>query len=257
MSTRPPIQSLARGLEILGQFTADTRSLSLSDLSRRTGLHRATIHRFVKTLEMGGYLISDAGSGLYSIGPAWAMALYALGSDTIFAEILSTDLRALAESSHETVALGVRRGDNVQIFDAQPPSRGFVPKLPPSRLHSLHVTWNVHSQLLLAFSSEDTKRRMLAVPATRYTEHTVVDPEAVRQRLERVAREGVAYDREELHIGTCAVAVPVMLWGRAVAALALIVPVERFSDDAVPSFIDQLHVAAHAMEERLASPGGA
>ena len=257
MSAQPPIQSLARGLEILGQFTADSRSLSLSELSRRTGLHRATVYRFVKTLEMGGYLISDAGSGLYSIGPAWAMALYALGSDTVFTEILSTDLRALAESSLETVAIGVRRGDNVQVAHVLPPARGFVPKLPTDRFHSLHVTWNVHSQILLAFSSEDTKRRMLAIPATRYTEHTVVDPEAVRERLERVTREGVAYDREELHIGTCAVAVPVMLWGRAVAALALIVPVERFTNEAVPSFIDQLRVAAQAMEERLASPNGA
>ena len=89
------------------------------------------------------------------------MALYALGSDTVFTEILSTDIRALAESSLETVALGVRRGENVQVVHALPPSRGFVPKLPTSRLHPLHATWNVHSQILLAYSSEEAKRRHL------------------------------------------------------------------------------------------------
>jgi DNA-binding IclR family transcriptional regulator len=246
-----PIQSLARGLEILGQFTADSRSLSLTELSRRTGLHRATVYRFVKTLETAGYLVSEPGSGLYSIGPAWAMALYALGSDTVFTEILSTDIRALAESSHETVALGVRRGENVQVVHALPPSRGFIPKLPANRIHPLYATWNVHSQILLAFSSEEVKRRLLAVEPTRFTEHTVVDPEAVRARLERVAAEAVAYDREELHIGTCAVGVPIMLWGGAVAALALIVPVERFTDEALPSFVEQLRAAAKAMENRL------
>jgi len=245
-----PVQSLSRGLWILGQFTAESRSLSLTELSRKTALHRATVYRFVKTLEAEGYLTS-VGSGVYSIGPAWAMSLYALGSDTVFADILNTDLRALAESSRETAALGVRRGDSVQIVHILPQSRSFVPALPPTRLHPLYAMWNVHCQILLAFASQDTRRRMLAVPQTRYTEHTIVDPEAVRARLEQVSREGVAYDREEFYIGTCAVAVPVMSRGKAVAALALIVPVERFTKDAVPSFIEQLRSAAADMEERL------
>jgi DNA-binding IclR family transcriptional regulator len=251
----PPIRSLSRGLGILGQFTADSGSLSLTELSRRTGLHRATVYRFVKTLETEGYLTS-VGSGLYGIGPAWAIALYALGSDTVFAEILGTDLEALAESTHETAALGVRRGDSVQIVHVLPPSRSFVPRLPPGYIYPLHVTWNVHCQILLAFSSEDTKRRMLAVRQTRFTEHTVVDPQAIRTRLAQVRKEGVAYDREEFYVGTCAVAVPVMSRGRAVAALGLIVPVERFTDEAVTSLITQLTVATDDMQKRLDAQTG-
>jgi DNA-binding IclR family transcriptional regulator len=253
VSGRAPVQSLSRGLGIIGQLTGDGKGLSLTELSRRTGLHRATVYRFVKTLEVEGYLTYDAESGLYSIGPAWAMALYSLGSGTVFAEVLRTDLRALAESSLETVTLGLRQGDNVRVVHASPSSRGFVPKLPESRLHPLHATWNVQSQVLLAFSGEETKRRMLAVQPTRFTEHTVVDPEAVRERLERVLKEGVAYDREEFHIGTCAVAVPIMSSGKVAAALGLVVPVERFTDDSLPSFIDQLRAAANPIGKRLAA----
>jgi DNA-binding IclR family transcriptional regulator len=246
-----PVQSLSRGLGILSQFTADSKSLSLTELSRRTGLHRATVYRFVKTLETEGYLTYDAASGLYSIGPAWAMALYTLGSETALAEILGTDLRALAERSLETVALGVRRGEGVQVAHVLPTSRSFVPTLPPSHIHPLHATWNVHSQILLAYSSEDTKRKMLAFPQARFTEHTVVDPAAARAKMERVLKEGVAYDREEFNMGTCAVAVPVMSGGRAVAALALIVPVERFTEEAVPSLVERLRSAAGDMQKRL------
>jgi DNA-binding IclR family transcriptional regulator len=238
-------------LGILGQFGVDSGSLSLTELSRRTGLHRATVYRFVKTLEMEGYLNHDSESGLYSIGPAWAVALYDLGSGTVFADVLRTDLRALAESSRETVTLGVRQGDNVHVVHVMPSSRGFVPKIPATRLHPLYSTWNVHAQIVLAFSSEGTRRRMLAIQPIRFTEHTVVDGEAARAILERVREEGVAYDREGHDIGTCAIGVPIMSRGKVVAALALIVPVERFTDEALPSFVDQLHAATNDIGIRL------
>jgi DNA-binding IclR family transcriptional regulator len=250
-----PVQSLSRGLGILGQFTSDSLSLTLAELTRRTGLHRATVYRFVKTLEMEGYLSFNADTGSYSVGPAWAMALYALGRDTVFTEILGTDLRALAVSSLETVAIGVRRGDNVQVVHVLPPARGFVPKLPTNRLHPLHGTWNVHAQILLAHAGEDVKRRMLAVEPARYTEHTVVDPETVRARLAQILKDGVAYDREEHDLGTCAVGVPIMSRGKAVAALALVVPVERFTDEVVPSLVEQLRVAVEDMGKRLDASG--
>ncbi len=82
------VQSLSRGLGILSQFTADSRSLSLADLTRRTGLHRATAYRFARTLEAEGFLTFDPDTNLYSVGPAWAAALYSLGSDNALADIL-------------------------------------------------------------------------------------------------------------------------------------------------------------------------
>ncbi|NLO28434.1 MAG: helix-turn-helix domain-containing protein [Actinobacteria bacterium] len=53
------VQSLSRGLSVLSQFTAESRSLSLADLSRRTGLRRATVYRFARTLETEGFLSYD------------------------------------------------------------------------------------------------------------------------------------------------------------------------------------------------------
>lgn len=248
---RPPVQSLARGLAILSQFSGGSSSLSLTELSRRTNLHKATVYRFLKTLEMEGYLLYDTQSGLYSIGPAWAVTLFDLGSATVFAELLNTDLRALAESSRETVTLGVRQGDSVHVVHVSPTSRGFIPKMPATRLHPLNSMWNVHAQIILAFSGEATRRRVLAVEPTRFTEHTLVDREPIVARLDRVLEEGVAYEREEHDIGTCALGVPVMSRGRVIAVLALIVPVERFTEDAVRSFVGQLRAAAADVEQRL------
>jgi DNA-binding IclR family transcriptional regulator len=226
-SGAPLVQSLSRGLGILAQFTADSRTLSLTELCRRTGLHKATVYRFVKTLEAEGYLVAVSG-GAYRVGLAWAMALYALGSDEVFSEILESDLRALAQESMETVALGVRQGTNVHVVHVLPPSRSFIPVLPPSHLTPLDVPWNVHSQILAAFLG-----------------HTNLEKYA------QVRSEGVAYDREGFHVGTCAVGVPIYSRGKVVAALGLIVPVERFTDEGVATFVKQLRSAATTMGRRL------
>ncbi len=252
----PLIQSLSRGLLVLGQFTADSKTLSLTELSRRTGLHKATLHRFVKTLEAEGFLTS-LGTGAYTVGPVWTMSLFALGSETVFAEILASDLMKLAEATQETVALGVRRGDWVQIAHVLPRDRSFVPVLPPGHLHPLQAIWNVHSQTLVAFADAQLRRRMLAIPQTRYTRHTVVDPKQAADKLARVGQEGVAYDREEFREGTCAVGVPVSSRGKVVAALALVVPVERFTDASVAAYVVELRRAAAEMEERLDASTGA
>lgn len=248
---RPSVQSLARGLAILSQFSGGISGLSLTELSRRTNLHKATVYRFVKTLETEGYLIYDAHSGLYSIGPAWAVTLFDLGSATLFAELLNTDLRALAESTRETATLGVRQGDSVHVVHVSPTSRGFIPKMPATRLHPLNSIWNVHAQIILAFADDSTRRRILAVEPTRFTEHTLVDRAATEVRLAQVLEDGVAYEREEHDIGTCAVGVPVLWRGRVIAGLALIVPVERFTKDAVASFVAELRAGAQDIERRL------
>lgn len=246
------VQSLSRGLGILSQFTAESPSLSLADISRRTGIHRATVYRFVRTLEVEGFLTYDPDSGLYSVGPSWATALYSLGGDTVLAKILNDDLHALSEAIRETVSLATRRGDQVHIISVTHSDRVFAPRLPQAALIPLSATWNVHSKILLAYASRDTQRRLLAVPARRYTEHTLTDRKSIGAVLETVAGDGVAYDLEEHQMGVCALAVPVFVKGDVVLALGSVIPVERFSEPDRERLSDELKAAAGLMGSRLA-----
>lgn len=245
------VQSLSRGLGILSQFTADSRSLSLAELSRRTGLHRATAYRFARTLEAEGFLTFDPDTDLYTVGPAWAAALYSLGSDNALANILEEDMKALAEDLEETVAIAVRRGDQVQIIHITDSWRLFRPQLPGSSLVQLNESWNVHATIHLAYASEDTKRRMLAVAAPRYTDATITDPVALRTRLIKVAEEGVAFDHEEHRRGVCAVGVPVFEKNDMVLALGAVTPVERFTQVDISRLVPRLKEAARSMGKRL------
>lgn len=244
------MQVLSRGLRILSQFTAQHPALSLAELGRRTGLHRATVYRFVKTLQAEGFLTLDASTGLYRVGPAWATALYSLGGDAILSEILNRDLQALAETTRESASLSVRMGDQVQVINTVSTSSSFVPANPATPFVPLSEYAMVHPRIHLAYANEETRKRMLAVPAIRHTEHTVTDTAALEAGLAQTAAGGIAYSREEYRRGACAIAVPVYFQGNVVAAVGLLIPVERF-DDNQERYSRELREAAAVMGRRL------
>jgi DNA-binding IclR family transcriptional regulator len=250
-----PLQVLSRGLGILSQFTAQDPALSLSELGRRTGLHRATVYRFAKTLQAEGYLMLDAATGLYRVGPAWAVALFSLGGNSILSEILNHDLRMLAETTGESASLSVRRGDQIQMVNVVSTSSSFVPARTASSFVPLSEHAMVHPRVHLAYSGEDTRRRMLAVPAIRYTDHTETDRTAIEARLAQTAAEGIAYSRDDYRKGASAIAVPVFSRDEVVAAVGLIVPSERFESN-LERHSRELRAAAAMMGRRLDEEAG-
>jgi DNA-binding IclR family transcriptional regulator len=246
-----PVQALERGLDILSLFTARDPRLSLAELSRRSGLHAATVYRFVKTLQAKGFLAHDERTGLYSIGPAWALALYSLGKSSVLTQILEQDLAKLAEATGEGAAFSIRTGDLLRFVNVVPASSGFAGVIPSNRTWRLTETWNPHVRVHLAAADAETKKRVLAVPAVRYTEHSVTDPAAMAALLDKTAAEGIAYTREERSPGRAAVAVPVYSGSSVVAAVGLHIPPERFDDEHLPRYVRELRAAAAEMGRRL------
>jgi len=246
-----PVQAVSRALSVLSQFSAQDPALSLAELGRRTGLHRTTVYRLVRTLETEGFLALDAAAGVYRVGPAWAASLCSLGGNLILSEILSRDLQALADTTGEGATLSVRRGDQVQIFRAISASSSFAPVAPASELLPLSAYWNVHARIHLAYSGEGTRKRMTAVPAIRYTDKTVTDRAAIAAGLARVVADRIAYSREEHRKGVCPMAVPVFSKGDLVAAVGLIIPVERFDEEHLERYTRELRATAAAMGGRL------
>lgn len=246
-----PVQAVSRALSVLSQFSAQEPTLSLAKLGRKTGLHRSTVYRLVRTLEGEGFLALDGDTGVYRVGPAWAASLCSFGGNLVLSDILSQDLQALADTTGEAATLSVRRGDQVHIFRAISASSSFAPVLPANELEPLSAYWNVHARIHLAYSSEETRRRMSAVPAIRFTDKTVTDKAAITAGLARTAAEGIALSCEEHRKGVCPMAVPVFSKGTLVAAVGLVIPVERFDDEHLERYAGELRATAATMGRRL------
>lgn len=105
-----PVAAVERAFSLLEAFRAGDRSLSLSELSRRTQLYKSTILRLSQTLERLGYIARNA-AGEYHIGPA-ALRLGGLYQASMKPEdVIMPVLRRLVALTNESAGFHIRFGD--------------------------------------------------------------------------------------------------------------------------------------------------
>lgn len=220
-----PDSVLAKIMAILGSFAVDDYSVTLAELTARTGLPKSTIHRMCQGLVVARLLdrVADGyrlGGGLFELGMRASVERGLVDVATPFME-------DLYELTHETVHLGVRdAGEVVYVAKIGGHSQVDAPSRVGGRL-PLHCT--AIGKALLAHAPADVVDRYLAGSLVRRTPRTVVGPGLVRQQLERVRETGLAFEHEESAVGLGCIASPVVgADGDVVAAVSLTGPVTRF-----------------------------
>lgn len=215
----------SRALSILGAFDVDHARLTLSDIARSTGLPIGTAHRLVLELTEWNALERD-GSGHYRIGRRlWEIGLLNPLSARL-REIAVPFMQSLYEDTRENVHLAVRDG-----YDALYVDRLCGHKSVPIISHTgsrlpLHATGV--GKALLAFSEPEFLRDFLRQPLTRPTGYSIVEPGRLRREISTVRRRGYAVTSEEMTLGSCSVAAPVLdAEGTALAAVGVVVHTTR------------------------------
>lgn len=209
----------ARVLSILAVFESSLAPRTLTDIAAETGLALSTTHRLVAELEAWGALARDD-NGRYQIGlRLWELGQHAGLKAREVARPLLQDLYTL---TRETVHLAIREGNEALYIDRVYGTRR-VPQT--SRVGGrlpLHAT--AVGKVLLAYSEDWVQDAVLAQPLTQRTPHTVTDPEALRQELAAVRRNGYSVTIDEVTVGSASIAVPVFQTdGELGAALGLVV----------------------------------
>lgn len=102
--------ALERGLSVLSAFTDAEPLLTLADLSRKTGLNKATLLRFIHTLDRLGY-IGHRDDGYYHVGcqALWLGRLYQASIGE--ADLIRAALARLVDATKESASFIVKEGD--------------------------------------------------------------------------------------------------------------------------------------------------
>lgn len=211
----------SRVLRVLGAFSAEHPDLSLSEISRRTGLPLATAYRLVGELLAWGALERDA-RGRYRVGlRLWEVAALAPRGLRL-REIAMPFLEDLYEATHENVQLAVLDGGDV-VYLERISGRNAV------RVRTrVGGRWPAHTTgvglVLLAYAPAEAQERYLAGPLAAFTAKTIAEPERLRRELAEVRRQGFAVSDGQVTLDALSVAAPVRDGeNEVVAALSIVV----------------------------------
>lgn len=220
--TAPGESVTFRALGLLDAFDGQHRVLSLTQISRRTGVPLATAQRRLRDL-VDGRLLAQRADGLYEIGTRmWRLGL--LTRPTSMREAALPHLQDLVARTGHTVHLAVPDGHAALIVDRLAGSRTLPTRhLPGARL-PLYCT--AVGMALLAFAAPTTQDAVLEAMVP-HTPFTVTDPALVRAQLRKTRRTRLAESRQQHRLGRASVAVPVVgSDGEVSAAIAVIGPLD-------------------------------
>jgi DNA-binding IclR family transcriptional regulator len=208
-------------LAILDAFGPTDPRLTLTELGQRTSLPLATVHRLCAELVDWGGLERDE-RGAYRIG----MRLWEVGSLTPersgLREIAIPFMENLYEATHENVQLAVLADRDALFVEkiSGPQSIPIVTRV-GGRL-PLHATGA--GKALLAYGPPSLLEALIARGLPQLTPFTITDADVLRRCMDEVRRNGFAYTRDEMTLGSVSVAAPI--FGpddTAIAAISLVV----------------------------------
>lgn len=245
------LSSVSTAIALLKCFTADEQELGVSELSRKLGVAKSTVHRLARTLIADGMLEQNAENEKYRLG----IALFGLGALVRRRMNLSSearqDLFALRNATGETVQLAILDGTEIM----------FVYNLESTQAIRVNSDIGVRKpafctasgRAILAFQPDDVVEGALSKGALeRRTPKTEVEPPRIRRILTEVRQRGFAIEDEESEAGMRALAAPVRAaGGMVVGSVSVAGPVQRLSKDTLQRFAPEVVRTAEAISARL------
>lgn len=199
------IHSLEKGLSVIRAFDRDHSHMTLSDVSRRTGLTRATSRRLLHTLVATGYARTDG--RLFELSPRVLELGYSYLSSFGIADVAEVYMEDVTRQVGEGCSLGVLDEGDVICVARVATGRVMTESLAVGmRLPSFTST---AGQVLLAQLSDAELDAIWELQALRDPQSLPGDRQAFMDRLENVRLHGYAIVDEEFERGMRSIAVPI------------------------------------------------
>jgi DNA-binding IclR family transcriptional regulator len=242
-------QSVDKAIAILKEFSLAEPELGVSELARKLGLTKSTVHRILASLLEGGFVEQDPESHKYRLGSGLVELGYNVVHSNSLLKIALPYLPYLAGQAHETVYVAVRHRD-VVLTMAQVLSADATDQIPWSGVLPLHAT--ASGKVLLTQMQETELAALLEKGLAVWTESTITDADQLRREIQRVREQGYATCLEEQEAGVNAVAVPVRTPdGDVVAALSIVGPAYRLTRDKISASLETLKAISREITLKL------
>ncbi|KXX56002.1 IclR family transcriptional regulator [Rhodococcus sp. LB1] len=197
-----PTSVVRRMSDLFAAFGPTDTALGVNELTRRTGIPKATVSRLVKEMEAVGFL--ERRGAKVGLG----LRLFELGERASrrrsVREVALPFLADLREATRQTVHLAILDGTEVVYVEILPGRD--APWLPSGVGGRLPAHATGVGKALLAGSPPQVIAEVLAAGLVRVGPRTITTPGPLVRQLRRIASSGIAYEHEESAPGVACVA---------------------------------------------------
>ena len=249
----PTIQVMERVFTLMDVLASREESMSLKDISARTGLHPSTTHRILNDLVVGRF-VDRPEAGTYRLG----LRLLELGN--LVKNRLSVrdaalqPMRELHKLIQQPVNLSVRQGDEIIYVERAYSERsGMQVVRAIGGRAPLHLT-SVGKLFLAAEDPQRVRAYAARTGLAGHTRNSITQIALLERELTKARQSGFARDNEELEIGVRCIAAGIHDdQGRLVAGLSISAPADRLDD----SWLPKLQATTTTISASLGHPGPA
>ena len=202
------LTTLSRGLNILEFVAKSARFVRLRDVAEHFDLDRSAALRFLRTLEMEGYITRHQAMKMYSIGPKLLSFPRLSAQVERVIEVSRPALLRIARESGQLSHLAVLSGSQavlVEVVASNAPVsiRQAVGDLEP-------INSSAVGKAIFAFMP-DADRQLLGqeIPFYPHTVNTITNLAGLERESEAIRASGVAFDRQEGNDQVCCIGCPI------------------------------------------------
>jgi IclR family KDG regulon transcriptional repressor len=189
------VQTVSRAILLLRCLEEGRISLSLAELTRRTGLNKSTVYRLAETLLAEGVLDKNSDTAVYSI----SYGLISLGRALLDPSGLSSRvqpiLREIQQATDETAMINLRDGLQAVVI-----SEVLSPQLVRYSLGTgfrADLRVGAAGWAILAEMIEAEVEAILAKPLSGFSEGVTFPADEIRSELESVRKRGYANTQDQ------------------------------------------------------------
>lgn len=244
------LSSVTSALLVLKVFSEEEAEIGISNLAKRLGLAKSTVHRLAVTLAAEGFLEQNPDNGRYRLG----LSLFSLGALVRRRMDVSNEARPLLgmlrDKTQEAVHLAILAQTSIiylyNLESAQAIGiRSYIGARKPAFC-------TAEGRVLLAYAPPSAVSAVIAEGLVERTPKTSTDPAVLQRTLEEVQQSGYGVDDEESEVGMRGLAAPIRdISGKVIAAVGLAGPIQRLTKKELRSLVPDVIGTADAVSARL------
>ncbi len=244
------VSTVRKSIQILNTLAADG-DLSATDISRRLGLPKSSVHNILTTLLAERMIERNPDTGRYHLGVKLIELGHKAHTSIDVGQVARSELVRLNQVTDETVHLTLLDEEQILYADCVESSKRLRTYSVIGVLAPLHCT--SVGKAILAFQPEEFIERYIdhhGLP--RFTANTITDPETLHLELERIRGLGYAVDNMEHEDHIRCIGAPIRnARGQVFASISVSAPAARIPIDDMPALADDVVSAANTISERL------